>query len=138
MSVSTALLRRFEDLSREDVAYAGGKGANLGEMTAAGLPGPAGLRGRRARLRLPSATVGGLRERIAERLEGLDVDDTEALAAAAAEVREMVEAEPIPGRVEEAIRGGYCGARRGLGQRPGGRALLGDRRGHRRPPRSRG
>ena len=43
MSVSTALLRRFEDLSREDVDYAGGKGANLGEMTGAGLPIPPGF-----------------------------------------------------------------------------------------------
>ena len=40
MPVSTALLRRFEDLSKQDVDYAGGKGANLGEMTAAGLPVP--------------------------------------------------------------------------------------------------
>jgi phosphoenolpyruvate synthase/pyruvate phosphate dikinase len=38
MTVSTtALLRRFEDLSRDDVDYAGGKGANLGERLATSI-----------------------------------------------------------------------------------------------------
>ena len=41
----------FEQLGRGDVDFAGGKGANLGELTAAGLPVPARLRRRRARLR---------------------------------------------------------------------------------------
>ena len=63
MPVSTALLRRFEDLSRDDVDYAGGKGANLGEMTAAGLPVPPGFV-----VGAPSyavfCDVGGLRDRI--------------------------------------------------------------------------
>ncbi len=33
----------FEDLSLADVARAGGKGANLGELTRAGLPVPPGF-----------------------------------------------------------------------------------------------
>ena len=36
-------IRSFEDLGREDVAVAGGKGANLGELTQAGLPVPPGF-----------------------------------------------------------------------------------------------
>jgi pyruvate,water dikinase len=99
--------RRFSALSKADVAYAGGKGANLGEMTGAGLPIPPGfVVGAPAYASFCDS--GGLRERIAGRLETLDVDDTEALAAAAAEVREMVEAEPIPAAVEEAIRSEYA------------------------------
>ena len=35
--------RPFTDLRRDDVQYAGGKGANLGELTAAGLPVPPGF-----------------------------------------------------------------------------------------------
>src|SRR5690349_11031137 len=35
--------RRFADLGRDDVATAGGKGANLGELTRAGLPVPTGF-----------------------------------------------------------------------------------------------
>jgi pyruvate,water dikinase len=99
-------IRGFEDLSRADVAYAGGKGANLGELTAAGLPVPGGFV-----VGAPSYAAfcdsGGLRDRIAERLGSVDVDDTEELAAATTEVREMIEAEPIPAAVEAAIRDGY-------------------------------
>jgi pyruvate,water dikinase len=99
-------IRRFEDLSRADVNYAGGKGANLGELTAAGLPVPGGFV-----VGAPSYAAfcdsGGLRDRIAERLGSVDVDDTEELATATAEVREMIEAEPIPEAVEQAIRDGY-------------------------------
>ena len=36
-------VRPFPALSRGDVAFAGGKGANLGELTAAGLPVPPGF-----------------------------------------------------------------------------------------------
>jgi pyruvate,water dikinase len=36
-------IRRFDDLGRDDVESAGGKGANLGELTGAGLPVPAGF-----------------------------------------------------------------------------------------------
>ena len=33
----------FEELRKEDVAVAGGKGANLGELTQAGIPVPPGF-----------------------------------------------------------------------------------------------
>jgi len=33
----------FEDLNKEDVDIAGGKGANLGELTQAGIPVPQGF-----------------------------------------------------------------------------------------------
>jgi hypothetical protein len=39
----TSYLREFEDLSKDDVATAGGKGANLGELSRAGFPVPAGF-----------------------------------------------------------------------------------------------
>jgi len=35
--------RRFEEISKQDVALAGGKGASLGEMTQAGIPVPPGF-----------------------------------------------------------------------------------------------
>ena len=37
------LVRSFASLGRDDLAYAGGKGANLGELTLAGLPVPDGF-----------------------------------------------------------------------------------------------
>ncbi|HEX2435722.1 MAG TPA: phosphoenolpyruvate synthase [Solirubrobacterales bacterium] len=101
-----APVRPFSELSRADVQYAGGKGANLGELTAAGLPVPPGFV-----VGAPSYAVfvdeGGLRERIEARLTGLDVEDTAKLDAAATDVREMVEAEPIPEWLEAAIADAY-------------------------------
>ena len=35
-------IRSFEDIRKEDIPSAGGKGANLGEMTAAGIGIPKG------------------------------------------------------------------------------------------------
>ena len=32
--------KRFDEVGRDDVALAGGKGANLGELSRAGLPVP--------------------------------------------------------------------------------------------------
>ena len=37
------LIRQFRELGREDIEIAGGKGANLGELTRAGLPVPPGF-----------------------------------------------------------------------------------------------
>ncbi len=105
-SARTEPIRRFSELAKSDVDYAGGKGANLGEMTAAGLPVPPGYV-----VGAPTYAAfcdeGGLRARIEERLSGLDVDDTAALDAAAADVREMVEDEPIPDWLSDAIESGY-------------------------------
>src|SRR5262245_51762264 len=106
MTVSTALLRRFEELSREDVDYAGGKGANLGEMTRAGLPVPPGFVVGASSYAL-FCHGGGLRGRIEERLSAVDVDDTAALDAATREVRATVEAEPVPEEVMREIRDAY-------------------------------
>ena len=39
----TSYIAWFEELSRDSIENAGGKGANLGEMTRAGLPVPPGF-----------------------------------------------------------------------------------------------
>jgi pyruvate, water dikinase len=96
----------FERLGHGDVDFAGGKGANLGELVAAGLPVPPGfVVGAPAYAAFCEGT--GLRERIAARLADLDVDDTDALGRAADEVRAEVEAEPIPDWLAERIRSAY-------------------------------
>jgi len=48
-----------------------------------------------------------LHGRIADELVGLQIDDTAALQEASARVREMVMAEPLPGRLEESLRAAY-------------------------------
>ena len=106
MTQTTSLVRRFEDLSRADVDYAGGKGANLGEMTAAGLPVPPGfVVGAPSYAEFCDST--GLRERIEQRLVDVDVDDPDDLAAAASEVKAMVKAEPVPDGIATAIAAAY-------------------------------
>lgn len=99
-------VRGFDRLDRSQVPYAGGKGANLGELTAAGLPVPPGFV-----VGAPSYAAfcdhTGLRGRITERLAGVDVDDTDALEQAAQDVRKMIEATPIPDWLASAIRDAY-------------------------------
>ncbi|HET9676933.1 MAG TPA: PEP/pyruvate-binding domain-containing protein, partial [Solirubrobacterales bacterium] len=97
----------FDRLGRADVPFAGGKGANLGELTAAGLPVPPGfVIGAPAYAAFCDGT--GLRDRIAARLADVDVEDTAALEQAASEVREEIEREPVPDWLSERIRGAYA------------------------------
>jgi len=81
-------VRRFADLRKQDVDLAGGKGANLGELTRAGLPVPP-----RFVIGAPAYSAfckaGGLRGRIGSALEGLEVDDAAALTEVSARVRGM-------------------------------------------------
>jgi pyruvate,water dikinase len=81
----------FERLRRADTGFAGGKGANLGELTAAGLPVPSGFV-----VGAPAYAAfcdgGGLRDRIAQRLATVDVEDTAELDKAAGEIRALIEA----------------------------------------------
>jgi pyruvate,water dikinase len=95
--------RDLGELGRADVAYAGGKGANLGELIAADFPVPPGFV-----VGAPAYAAfcddGGLRERIERRLAGVDVEDTAALERAAAEARAELEAEPLPAWLAGAIR----------------------------------
>ena len=88
-------VRPFADLRREDVDYAGGKGANLGELTSAGLPVPDGfVVGAPAYAAFLIQT--GLRERLAQLLDEVDVEDTAALQAASATAQQMVYETPLP------------------------------------------
>jgi len=103
---TTAFIRPFADLGHEDVAYAGGKGANLGELTRAGLPVPPGFV-----LGAPAYAAfcdeSGLRERLEELLAVLDVEDGAALEAASAAAREAVLDARMPAALSEAITAAY-------------------------------
>ncbi|HEX5375661.1 MAG TPA: phosphoenolpyruvate synthase [Solirubrobacterales bacterium] len=105
-SVSSEAVLGFEDLRRADVDRAGGKGANLGELTAAGLPVPPGFV-ISASAYAAFCDANGLRSRIAERLADVDVEDTARLDRAAQEIRSMLETEPMPDWLEDAICEGY-------------------------------
>jgi pyruvate,water dikinase len=105
-AATLAAVRAFGELGREDVPFAGGKGANLGELSRAGFPVPPGFVVGAPAYAL-FADASGLRERIAALLAGVDVDDPAALEEAAREVRALVESTPVPEPVADAVRAAY-------------------------------
>ena len=97
----------FEEIGRSDVSTAGGKGANLGEMTRAGLPVPPGF----------VVTVdafdrfmrgGDLLDSIEERLSYLDPEDTAVLNTTAKDLQEWVVRAEVPDDVRAAVLGAYA------------------------------
>ena len=105
-TVPVAFTRSFAELGSEDVAYAGGKGANLGELTRAGLPVPPGfVIGAPAYAAFCEDT--GVRARLDEILAAVDVEDGTALEAASAASRQAVLDAPMPPALQEAIVSAY-------------------------------
>ena len=102
-----ALVRWFQDLSRDDVATVGGKGANLGEMTRAGFPVPPGFVVTVEAYRR-FADASGIAARVAERLTRLDVDDAGSLHDASLELQTLVRQSPMPDDVREAVLAAYA------------------------------
>ena len=100
----------FSQLRMTDVDRVGGKNASLGELlsqlTSAGIRVPDGFATTAEAFRL-FIKESGLEARIAKRLEGLDVEDVHALAAAGAEIRCWVEEAPFPAELEKEIREFY-------------------------------
>lgn len=102
----TALVVPFENLRMTDVESVGGKNASLGEMISQlphGVRVPTGFATTAHAFRAFLAHA-GLADRIQARLETLDTEDVRALAAAGAEIRGWVEAQPFPADLEQAIR----------------------------------
>jgi pyruvate, water dikinase len=106
-TAGAAGVRPFADLSHGDVAFAGGKGANLGELIKAGFPVPAGfVVGAPAYAGFCDGS--GLRGRLASLLHDLDVDDPVGLNRAEKEARRMLLAEDVPDELEHEIRRHYA------------------------------
>jgi len=105
-AIDVTAIRGFAELSRDDVAFAGGKGANLGELTGAGLPVPPGFVVGAAAY-AAFCDEHGLRERLAAELAAVDPDDTAGLDAAAARARALVAESPMPAWLRDEIVGAY-------------------------------
>jgi pyruvate,water dikinase len=106
----TALVIPFEDLRMSDVEVVGGKNASLGEMISQlpqGVRVPTGFATTAHAFR-EFLKFEGLYERISQKLAALDVEDVRALAAAGAEIRSWVEAQPFPLALEQAIRSAFA------------------------------
>jgi len=103
---STALVVPFENLRMTDVESVGGKNASLGEMISQlpqGVRVPTGFATTAHAFRQFLAHD-GLAARISQKLASLDTEDVRALARVGAEIRTMVEAQPFPADLEQAIR----------------------------------
>ncbi len=106
----TALVVPFENLRMGDVESVGGKNASLGEMIAhlpAGVNVPTGFATTAHAFRAFLAYA-GLQTRIKDLLDALDVDDVRTLASTGAKIRALVEAQPFPADLEQAIRDAFA------------------------------
>ena len=106
----TDLVVPFEKLRMSDVDTVGGKNASLGEMISQlpqGVRVPTGFATTAHAFR-EFLKHDGLDARIQAKLAALDIEDVNALAAAGAEIRAMVEQQPFPADLEKAIREAFA------------------------------
>jgi pyruvate, water dikinase len=99
-------IRWFEETSLTDVGLVGGKGANLGELTTAGLPVPPGFVVTAAAY-LEAVSESGARARLARLLSELNADDPSSLTETQRAAREEIVATPIPAEIADAIENAY-------------------------------
>ena len=109
--LATALVLPFEHLRMTDVEVVGGKNASLGEMisqlAASGVRVPGGFATTAHAFR-EFLAYGGLTDKINARLDALDTDDVNALAAAGAEIRAWVIDAPFPPDFDAAVRASFA------------------------------
>ena len=88
-------VKKFEELSKSDIGIAGGKGANLGELTQAGIPVPPGfvVTAQAYEYFMDEA---GINDQVMSILDEIDINDTKALQAAAEEIKRIIVESPIP------------------------------------------
>lgn len=102
----------FADLPRESTAIAGGKGASLSRMTAAGLPVPPGFVIAAGAFRDFLESCGG--SALIEKLTSdLDADDTREVERAAASIQRTIVSTPMPAALAEAIVAAHARLERG-------------------------
>ena len=100
---SIVRVRSLDSLRGSDAGYAGGKGANLGELMSAGVPVPPGfVIGAPAYAEFCEET--GVRRSLDELLGTIDVDDSAALEAAAVRAQEIVAGAQVPEWLRDAVR----------------------------------
>jgi len=100
------VVKWFEELGSADVAQAGGKGANLGEITKAGLPVPPGFVVT-AQAYQHFIKESGLRAKIKHRLTGLDVDNNIQLRRKAKEIQRLISQAQMPPEIYKEVTKAY-------------------------------
>jgi pyruvate,water dikinase len=100
----------LEEVGNADVAIVGGKNASLGEMinglSAAGVKVPGGF-ATTAEAYREFLSDNGLDKKIAQRLQGLDVNDVNALAETGNEIRRWLIDAPLGQRLQDQVSTAY-------------------------------
>ena len=107
----------FEEITKDDLPLAGGKGANLGELVHAGIPVPPGfVVSSTAYRRFIKET--GLLDKINEMLRGIDPNNVTELERRAEEIKKLILETPMPKDIEEEIRKAYRELAKRVGVEP--------------------
>ena len=96
----------LNEIKKEDILIAGGKGANLGELLRNGIPVPEGFVVDANTFKQFVEST-GLRDKIIDVLKDLDVNDTKKLEESSKRIRELIESTPMPKDVERDIKEYY-------------------------------
>src|SRR5690554_2362426 len=108
----------FENLGMADVERVGGKNASLGEMISnlanAGVSVPGGF-ATTAHAYREFLAKDGLRDRIDETLDALDVSDVNELARVGSAVRQWVLEQPFPAELEKHLEQAFIDLQNGNG-----------------------
>ena len=94
-------------LGLNDVAAAGGKGANLGELISGGLPVPGGFVVT-AQAFLRAMDEAGVRAELAKAAADIDATDSGAVALAAGQMQTLVHKAGVPAWLAEDVRAAYA------------------------------
>jgi pyruvate,water dikinase len=100
------LIAQLDDLRRDDIALAGGKGANLGELTRAGVRVPPGFV-ITADAYSSFLDAAGIRARLDQLLAGIGSDP--AIDGAAADLQGLITSTPFPDDLAAAVASAYSG-----------------------------
>ena len=106
MSSSERDVLWFKDVGKHDTPSAGGKGANLGEMTQAQIPVPPGfIVSAQAYTRFIEQS--GLRPGIQKLLSPLDYNDSARLQKVSEEIKTLIRSTPVPQQTAAEIKKAY-------------------------------
>ncbi len=104
--MTSEYVRFLDEITKFDVGFAGGKGANLGEMYRSRLPVPPAFVVTTKAYKA-FAKWHNLEEQLQQQLSGINIDDLESLEKGAAAMRNIVESSPIPKDVAEEVELAY-------------------------------
>jgi len=105
-STKTSYVLPFDSLRKDDIALVGGKNANLGELISFGMPVPPGFAVTAEGYKL-HIQKNDLKEKISGMLSKMDVADSTSLEGASSQIRETIEAPPLPKEIETELVNAY-------------------------------